>query len=563
MTYRSEYFRDHTQLTANKPEYLECRDRIVSANAAAISESGHFAGFHIPFTLAPGETGPEFTLAWCAYDAPVMNVLGDIVPFRYTKYFHSVDDVSSWALANSADVENNSKKVDGILTGHNIGESVSHLMSYTLHSWLSNTWWTLRSDGSDWFAIWEGSCYFHSTLDLEFTVGPFYLTVWPELLEMELDQWPLFVKPGESSIGDAGKNTVFFSHDFGQHAESTGQKYHHEMEVEENTNYILLAFSHWRRTANDRIIAKHSETIKKALDFIIACDTTGNGIPDLGCANTVDDASPALQFGKEQVYLGVKAMAAALCGYEILKHIGDENAVKYKQFAIKARCSVENQGWLGDHYAVSMTRTLDGLKDPWTGEAQKGELAGWDAYHIYTANALAILEMVGFDTGLDRNRIAGDIRTAAEKTMTRYGSSHSSYSEEGGSDLLKEGLASGGSGIGWVSMNMVRDIAGGYYGLDLFALCDKYWDWQLTTNTRDITMFFETFFGNNLHFYPRGILVFAFFDAISGHKFDAVGERESFLPVRGGIKVPILNTANWTDGTVKILRTGNVKPVIL
>lgn len=524
-------------------EELPCSDKIAVL-------SGNCVGSRIEeeFDLLPGISGPRLSAAWCTFDKPVLNVSGSLCHFKYHEFFKSIREVTSWARNNADEIRENARRVDGILRAHNLGESISYLMAQSLHSWLINTWWVKRPDDSDWFSVWEGSCYFHSTIDVEYTQGPFYLTVWPELLELELNQWPGFAKDGVLCLGDKGRDTLFLSHDMGIFGDCTRQYYPHEMEVEENANFLLLAYSHWRRTGNESVICRHVQLIEKLLDFILKCDSTDNGIPDKGCANTIDDASPAIQFGTEQVYLGVKALAACQAGKRILEHLGKYGTDKYGEYIHKAISTLEVQGWKEDHYVVTLTRTLKGINNPWTGVPMEGELDGWDAYHIYTCNGLVLLDMVGLDTGLSKQRLNTDITVSMAKTLVKYGCRHSSYVDEKTAGILNSGLAASAPKVGWVSMNMLRDMAAAYRGIDFFAMSDRYCNWQYTTNGQKITLFFETFYGNNLHFYPRGVAVFGYFDAAAGFVYDAFEGIGQISPVRGTLEVPFLLFADWNRG---------------
>ncbi|MCX7820427.1 MAG: DUF4965 domain-containing protein [Brevinematales bacterium] len=491
----------------------------------------------------------KIVLCWGDFESATLLVKDKLREFKYTEFLKNLDEVIRWGKNNYKNVVENSTKVDNIFLSHKLGSSLSNLLSMTLHSWLYDTWY-VRLEDKDWYSVWEGSCFFHSTVDVEYTQSPFYLSVWPELLEMELDEWPDFGKPGETVIGDRGKGTLFLSHDMGVLANADRQYYPHEMEVEENANYILMAYAHWRRTGKDSIIEKHKDFIKKLMDFIIACDTTGNGIPDLCCANTIDDASPAIQFGKEQIYLGVKAMASIKAGIEILNYLGEKELSKYQKFARNALNTVEKEGWLNDHYIVTLTKTKDGLVDPWTKEKLSGELEGWDAYHIYTVNGIALLEMVGFNVGLNKERIKKDILEATYKTLTKYGCRHSTYISKAVSHDVKVGLASSSNKVGWISMNMLRDIVACYYGIDLLHLTENYWDWQLTTNSQDIYLFFETFYGNNLNLYPRGLAVFGYLEAVAGFVYDKVAGKKKFNPIKKDVDIPIFTYADWEKGEV-------------
>ncbi|MCD6520269.1 MAG: hypothetical protein J7M05_10155 [Anaerolineae bacterium] len=318
--------------------------------------------------------------------------------------------------------------------------------------------------------------------------------------------------------------------------------------MEEVTNYILLAHAYWRRTGDGHIQRRHGETIRKFLDFVLACDTTGNGVPDEGCTNTIDDASPAVQYGREQIYLAVKAMAALRCGAELLANAGypGERLETYRKQAECILQEVEAKGWLGDHYAVTLDPSAEGLRDPWTGEALHGELAGWDAYHIYTANALPILDMVACDLGLDDARLAQDMLNACRRTLTQYGCCHTDYHGEAQVSVVGDLVAVQSGTTGWVSMNMLRDLAAAYRGVDMLNMAERYWDWQAATNARDVRVFFETFGGNNLCFYPRGVAVWGVFEAVAGFVYDKVTGLREVNALRQTVRVPLLALADWS-----------------
>lgn len=252
--------------------------------------------------LSEGEAPASLTVAWCTYSAPMLEFHDGKHPFKYAERFTDLNAVADWARTRVEEIFTNATRVDGIIVQNNCSKSVNHLLANTLHSWLINTWWINR-DGRDWFSVWEGSCHFHSTVDVEYTQAPFYLAVWPELLKIELEFWPEYSKDGTLTLGDRGAGTRFLSHDAGWTTDASKPYYPHEMEVEETTNYLILSYAYWRRTGDDTTIRKHAEALEQYLAFLAACDTTGNGIPNMGVANTIDDASPAVQFGREQVYL--------------------------------------------------------------------------------------------------------------------------------------------------------------------------------------------------------------------------------------------------------------------
>jgi hypothetical protein len=514
------------------------------------------AGARASFSLEMGQAGPALRLAWCAWAPPVLNVFGEPAPFRYARRFASLEEVVAWVRERADDVEARGRWFDDTVADHSLGVTTTHLLAQTLHAWLVNTWWVTRpATGQDWFSVWEGSCYFHSTVDVEFTQGPFYLSLWPELLRMQLEQWPDFAKPGTNVLGEAGEGTLYLSHDMGILATCGAQAYPHDMEVEEAANYVLLAYAYWRRTANASTHRKHGEIIRQFLDFIVACDTSGNGVPDHGCTNTIDDASPAIQYGRESVYLAVKALGALVCGAEMLQDAGYSGTEGYVGQAERIRRAVDDGSWLGDHYAVTLDPSAEGLTDPWTGEVLHGELPGWDAYHIYTANTLPLLDMVGCDLRLDDLHIAQDVLTAAGHTMTKYGCRHTSYRGAEAQTVVREGLAVPGNTTGWVAMNVLRDMAAAYRGVDMLTMIERYWDWQCATNAREVRLFFETFGGNNLCFYPRGVAVWGYLEAAAGLVIDAVAHVQEVNALRLTSRIPLLALADWSAQKVPFLES--------
>lgn len=487
---------------------------------------------------------------WCTYSDVGLEVLRMNCPFKYSERFNSLDAVAMWAEENGIDIWDNAAKVDGIIADNNCAPSLNQLLANTLHSWMVNTWWVKR-DGKDWYSVWEGSCYFHSTVDVEYTQAPFYLTLWPELLAIELDFWPEFDKSGEQTLGEAGRETRFVSHDVGKGNCVNGQIYPHEMPVEETTNWIILSYVYWRRSGDDSLFHKHADRLIEYLAFVNACDTTGSGIPDKGVANTIDDASPAVQFGREQVYLAVKVLAAYQTGSEMLLALGrTDQADTYNTLANKVRARIEEDGWAEDHFVTLLDPSGEGVVDPWTGEALSvSEVPGWDSSHIYTVNGMALLDMAGCDLGINKERIVCDLEVATQRCLSEYGCSHSDFANNmlGDAEQLA-GMAGASSNPGWVSMNMLRDIAAFYRGVDLRDLSERYWNWQTTTNTQGPYLFFETFKGNNLNWYPRGIAVWGYFDALGGLVVDKVTGRDETLHPFPQVRVPRLIDADWDNG---------------
>jgi len=500
----------------------------------------------LAFELQPGQVGTLVLAAHCADD--VMEVVGEGYRFKYATLWEDLDAVLAYASANLDTLTSKSRFFDGVLAGASVGKSARDLVAFSLQSYLHNTWWTVAQDGREWFSCWEGNCTYNSTIDVEYNLAWFYLLLWPELLELTLDEWAMHEKygaPEETPVAVACElpagaeppaETSWLSHDMGALITANGQSYPHEMELEENCNFILLLHALAHFTGKGDLFARHWALVQRLARYIVAADTTGNGVPNLGVANTIDDASPAVQYSREQVYLAFKAFCALEAVAAMGDRLGDTAfAALCRTFAERTDATLQEQAWVGDHFAVCLERTADGLEDVWTGEPLTGELQGWDAYHIYAANGFLYLLATDFLPPTDYGRLRTDLRTARDAAMCEYGDFHSSMDH---SNL-------------WVSQNLHRDFAGAYLGVDPGDLAERYWAFELLENTGGRGgAFVDTYGWNHLHYYPRGITSLGLMYALGGVRLSRLDGRLLVAPVRVPCRVPLLSLADWEAGRV-------------
>lgn len=490
-------------------------------------------GFVSPFDLRRTAQSRPVQLTWCAFTTePVLDLFDTRVPFKYTEFFKTEDDLIHYVALERFEILCRSAFFDDLFQNTGLGKTYEDLVAFAFHSFLLNTWWTLWEESRDWFSVWEGNCYFHSTLDVEYNNALFYLALWPELLERLLGQWARFEQNGAKCLGkQRGAATAYLAHDMGSGGRVGESHYHHPMEVEETCNYLLLCHVHWRWTGSDALIREQYKLIKRLAHFLIVSDTTGNGIPDKGVANTIDDGSPALQFGREQVYLGFKTLAALEKTIEIAD-CNKDNAViaQLRKHAARLRSTLDSKGWLVDHYAVTLGPGHSDVVDAWKGKTVKPQdLAGWDAYSIYTANGLLYPLLVGAPIKVNGQRIRRDLDNAMAHTMTEYGSTHTSEC----------------AGRLWISQNLWRDFVAAYVDLDALNNADRYWAWQVAAGRhKPVTCFFDTV-GNNLCFYPRGIAAIGVFFAACRFQLDRVTGKCRVEPLSDRLDVPLLALARW------------------
>ena len=533
LEYEDEYHRPEGSGRKHSTHPIHARDLISVEEGEPCAD-----GIRQPFRLELGEYGAHITFAWCVYDQPLLSIGGELTDFKYKEYFPSLEAVGAWCRDHVRDIQDNARRVDGILMAHNLSVDFTHMVSQALHAYLASTWYC-RRNGRDWYSCWEGGGYFQSSVDVEYSQAPFYLTLWPELLELELCEWAAeHTRNGEDVLGPAGQGTLYMAHDMGQYCDCEGQMLWIGQELEETTNYILMAYALWKRTGSRTVMEQYGDVIRRYMDFILATDFKGDGIPSFACHTTLDDACLPLRTGERLTYIAVKGAAACRAGAEILKCLEESGTEKYLEFADRALATVEREGWKEDHYITCFT-----------------DIEGGDGSHIYTENGFALPAMAGAPMGLDPRRMTTDIRTALRETLCRYGCRHAAYTDRVVLKRSVHGAYFNSPDVGWISMNMTRDIAAMYAGVDMLDMVSRYWDWESTVNAREYVLFLDTFYGNSLMFYPRGLAIFGYYDGALRYQLDKTAGRRELAPLRAGMRMPVLLEADWQKGSVPIVET--------
>lgn len=535
----------HTERTASVTE------RIVSLNADAVAEPDK-NGLSIELPVTDVGSGTKWRLVWGAYTPDEIlefNRDGQTTTgrFRYTQYWKNLEQVLNHAIKTRDDGLALSRRLEKAVEQSPLRQAQRHLLNQGFQNYLANTFWCniekpVADLPSDWFSVWEGSCYFHSTLDVEYNIAPFYLALWPELLGKELAQWPLFHTTHKASNG------IYLHHDSGEGTIIAGQAYPHDMPVEENCNYLLLLQSYTHITGKTNLANTHADTIEKLVNYLLWTDRDGSGFPSEGVANTIDDGSPAAQFARKQTYLAIKRVTSLRAASDLLAMVGrKERAAELQRQVETAADQIESEAWLGDHYAVCVDNSTAGLVDAWTSEPLPFEqIPGWDGYSIYTGNGLLLPLMSGQSTLLNQQHLVSDILNSSRETMGPYGSGHTS----GDTDSI------------WISQNIWRDHLARYLGLAKPMFSQVYWDLQTMSNTGQMSLgFVDTYIGNNLSFYPRGAASMGIFFAgprlvidrqLSGSAYVSVDPDRQF-PQRW----PLMALADWKAGKIPVCVVNN------
>lgn len=485
---------------------------------------------------------------------------------RYTEFWPTPAAVAAFVRANHARLAERSHDFDALFTASDLPLAVQDTLALAFQSYLICTLWCVPATASarlprQWFSVWEGSCWYNSTVDVTFNEAPFYFAFWPELLELILAEWaehandPATEQRRCADVAAQSQHEpvpvedfagAVLEHDMGAGWTANGQSYHHAMPVEENANFLLLLYAHARWWGRDELFGRYHDLCRRLVEYLLWADSTGNGFPDRGTANTIDDASPAVQYGRDNVYLGVKRLAALHAAQRLFETLGDAEYARRCARAVRAAVDTFNAGWLGDHWGVCLDKSTAGLLDAWSAQPLPyEELPGWDAYSLYTANGLLPLLMVGdLPEGLSRQRLRQDLGNAERACRTAYGSGHSSADRENV----------------WISMNMWRDAIAGYLGLDRLENAERYWALQTFANgagAEKANGFSETALRNNLVLYPRGTAGFAWLFGVSGLVINRAAGVVRIKPTRAGL-IPLLPLADWSAGQVPTTLTAGI-----
>ncbi|MFP4354403.1 MAG: glutaminase domain-containing protein [Phycisphaerae bacterium] len=503
------------------------------------------------------KTDQVFRLAMVGFMPDAMfERFGQAMPLKYTHLFKNIDAACNYVKRNANMLLEKAGAFDTIFTESSLPKSVVDLTGLSFQSYLMNTMWCAgtEKDQPDWFSVWEGSCWYNSTVDVTYNEAMFYFTLWPELLEMIFAQWSCHANNAEQ---DAARRAIvtddekfvaseeefnfpgrIMEHDMGCGWTANGQSYHHAMPVEENSDFLLLLYAHGKWWGREELFETYSQLVADLVEYLLWTDSTGTGFPDRGTANTIDDATPAVQYGRDNLYLGIKRLAAIHAAAGMLEKTGRDELAATCRATVAHSVAELDKGWLGDHWGVCLDKSAEGLIDSWTRKPLEYKiLPGWDAYSLYTTNGLLYLMMIDdLPEGIDSEKLRVDVVNATRESMTEYGCGHSSLDTENM----------------WVSMNVWRDCAAGYLGENMLDNAQRYWNMQVFGNgpgAMKPNCFIETSLTNNLVWYPRNAAIFGLTLAAARLVMTEDSDDIVLDPIETGYW-PLLPLADWDKGEV-------------
>lgn len=459
------------------------------------------SGLSWEFELKVGEKRERIFIYAGYHSHSTLRVHQEKSYFLYTKYFKNLKEVIRYAWEGKGEIRRKICFFEEIVTQSSLPESTRKLISFSFQSYVANTWWVRTEGGKEYFTVWEGSCRFHSTLDVAYNIELFSLFFWPELLKKQLEEWSCYFLNG------------WLSHDIGDDLYICGQTYDHDMPVEENLNYLLLLYAYWKFTADDEFVSQKYRLIKKLIFYLHSQDKDGDGIPDTPRAvlNTFDDASYGIQGSQGQSYLGVKCLAGYLAGRAFSRHQKDKKFEEECEERIKTlTTTLLQKNWLGDHFAICLDRKVSYSNE----------------YSMHTANGLLYLLLTDTKFPLSLELFRQDMEVHLNKLMGRYGCTHST------ADYTL-----------WVSQNIWRDIVGLYLGVETLENSLKYWEFERDQNIWKGGAFTDIYrYGfhlMDLYRYPRGLASFGYLYAVGGVSVDVVEGKLKIASPLTSFKIPL------------------------
>jgi hypothetical protein len=529
-------------------------ERIQSLNddaAPSTDEQGR-VGLTLDLPVTDEGSGIKWRLIWASHIAdPVMDDRGSPAKLRYNRHWPDVDAVMSAAVANRDDNLAHSRRFEKLLEQAPLDRAQWHLLVLTFQSWLSNTFWCDRPDGSDLLAIWDGNFFEHNRIDALSAQAPLLLSLWPDLLEKLLEQAAALTTEHKPSEGLLIAENAGWGLSFGSPATRRS------CPVEHNAQFLLLLGAHAHITGHTALMTRHSELIRRLGSFLLWADRDESGLVSQGTVSSIEDSIAALRRGPHQTYLSIMRACGLMMAGDMLSRLEVTDAANVlRTAAADAVPKIESETWIGDHYSVCVDRSNAALLEAGE-EVPLGVARGWQDYSIHTTQALLLPALTAQPLGFDLQRLRLDMASAHRETLGPYGCTHTS------SDLTNLSI----------SLNLWRDFVARYIHADVPMVNHRYWDLQLYSNTELQCMgYADRYVGHEMAFGSRGAAAMGYFFAGPRLQLDRLdGEFFAVDPDRHHAqRWPLLALADWaaskvpicvvdSDGRVRI--EGGIEPV--
>ena len=286
---------------------------------------GSRGGFSLPLNLKP-KTSTTFNLIYTGFlDGGAITDISNpenkkIMKFTYTRWFKNLKEVISYAQSNYKKIENNRTNFEKKLVVSPLSPQQKWLTAQAFHSYIGNTWLIDNN-----FFVWEGEFKYLNTVDVAHDYDILPGLYFPWAIKLELNSWAKSVK--EDKFGKViphdlgGRFDLKYRQEYAIEGNETSG-----MPVEENCNFILLAYWYYHQTKDTEYIKQLLPLIKNLCQSLINRDTNNNGIADQGIGMTTydNDGNLALKNAPDSNYLGIKQLSAYLAAKKMFIDFKDK-----------------------------------------------------------------------------------------------------------------------------------------------------------------------------------------------------------------------------------------------
>lgn len=334
----------------NKPsEVLYFKDGSAGDLKSIVAVSGrqkglkHFEvmGYHglqFTVTLPAGAELQEKLIYAGHHQAKVMNHLPANKPLHYfyTHYWKSLDEVLATAWANHEADLKKTAQFERFLSESKATPEEKWVSAITFHSDLANSFLVQKEEGKPLYYLMEGRFRHFNTVDVAQETEIVSLFN-PWRLKMQLEMWTDYIATKEVMVPSTRRHNgvtenmegisatelgPFLYHDVGNFPyiyAAEGYEFGPVMPIEENSVFTGLLYLYWKMTGDDAFVKRHLGLVAVLMESMINRDSDGSGIADYGVGWSSYDVSDAIKRSPENVYLGVKQMAAYEMAAEMLE----------------------------------------------------------------------------------------------------------------------------------------------------------------------------------------------------------------------------------------------------
>lgn len=264
--------------------------------------------------------------------------------FYYTRFYKNIEEVLAWAHQNQGAALAASQKFEKVLSESKATPEEKWVTALSFHTDLANTFLLKVPAGQARFYLTEGRFRHMNTIDVAHeTEVQAVFTPWR--LKLQLEQWTDYLATKEVIVPSAkyqGRQLYnlegvsatelgpYLYHDVGNFPyvmPAEGYDFGPMMPIEENSTFTLLLYWYWKLTGDDAFARRHIGLTQVLLQSMMNRDSDGNGLADYGMGWSTYDVSEAIKRSPENVYLGVKQLAAYVAGAEMLTGLAQKSTL--------------------------------------------------------------------------------------------------------------------------------------------------------------------------------------------------------------------------------------------